>query len=134
MHYMLDTNVCVDYLNGRYPNVIARVHACHPEEICVSAVAVAELRYGADHSAQRKRNHARLDVLLGEIRCVAFDQDAARVFGRMRAQLEKEGRLIGPYDMQIAAHALHLSVTLVTDNVAEFARVKDLKFENWRLA
>lgn len=132
MRYLLDTNVCVDYLNGRYPTVTMAIQKCAPDDLCVSSVAVAELRYGAEKSVHRKRNHARLDVFLAEIPCVDFDRNAASVYGRVRAALEKRGALIGPYDLQIAAHALALGLVLVSDNVREFRRVRALKIENWR--
>ena len=132
MKYLLDTNVCVDYLSGRHPAVTRAIQQCSPDDLCVSSVAVAELRYGAEKSAHRQRNHARLDVFLGEIPCVDFDRNAASVYGRVRAALEKRGALIGPYDLQIAAHALALGLVLVSDNVREFRRVRALKIENWR--
>ena len=134
MRYLLDTNVCVDYLNARYPGVVRRLQACSPDDVCVSSIVVAELRYGADRSKHPRRNHARLDALLAEIRCAAFDESAARVFGKVRSALEAKGSPIGPYDMQIAAHALSLDLRLVTDNVSEFSRVAGLEIENWREA
>jgi tRNA(fMet)-specific endonuclease VapC len=132
MKYLLDTNVCVDYLNGRHPAVTRAIQQCSPDDLCVSSIAVAELRYGAEKSVQRQRNHARLDVFLAEIPCVDFDRNAASVYGRVRAALEKRGALIGPYDLQIAAHALALGLVLVSDNVREYRRVRALKVENWR--
>src|SRR5262245_2023257 len=123
MRYLLDTNVCVDYLTGRYASVTARIQSSHPDELCTSSVVAAELRYGADRSKTPRANHARLDVLLAEIQCLAFDDNAAWSLGRVRSRLEAIGRPIGPYDMQIAAHALSLHLVLVTDNVEEFSRV-----------
>ena len=132
MRHLLDTNACVDYLTGRYPKVIARIQRSSPGQLCVSSVVVAELRYGADHSARRRTNHGRIDALLDEIVCLDFDPLAAATYGRVRAQLEAVGTPIGPNDMLIAAHALSRELTAVTDNVAEFGRVKGLKVENWR--
>ncbi|HEX7668904.1 MAG TPA: type II toxin-antitoxin system VapC family toxin, partial [Polyangiaceae bacterium] len=106
MKYLLDTNVCIDYLNGRFPNVVRRVQASLVEDLCVSSVVVAELRYGADRSKRQKRNHQNLDTLLAELRCLPFDEAAARSFGQVRSRLEANGKPIGPYDMQIAAHAI----------------------------
>ena len=134
MRYLLDTNACVDYLNGSYPHVVRRIQSSDPADLCVSAVVVAELRYGAERSAHRRRNHARIDTLLGDIACLPFGADAARTFGAVRSQLEKGGKVIGPYDMQIAAHALCLDLVVVTDNIAEFSRVVGLAVENWRQA
>jgi tRNA(fMet)-specific endonuclease VapC len=71
-------------------------------------------------------------VFLGDVPCVDFDSGAALVYGRVRAVLERRGIIIGPYDLQIAAHALSLDLVLVSDNVREFRRVAGLKVENWR--
>jgi tRNA(fMet)-specific endonuclease VapC len=130
--YLLDTNVCIDFLNRSHPSVIERVTSAYPEDLCLSSVVVAELRYGADRSRKRAENHERLDILIAEIPCVDFDLSAAWIYGRIRSTLEAKGSPIGPYDMMIAAHALSLELTLVTDNVREFQRVAGLKVENWR--
>lgn len=132
MKYLLDTNVCVDYLNGRFPGVTRRVQRTTPSDLGLSSVAVGELRYGAEKSAHPRRNHERLDLFLSEVQCVDFDGDAAVVYGRILAALERRGAVIGPYDMQIAAHAVALGLVLVSDNVREFRRVTSLKVENWR--
>ena len=132
MRHLLDTNACVDYLTGRYPNVIARIQETPPMQLCLSSVVVAELRYGADHSARRRTNHGRIDALLDELECLDFDLRAAATYGRVRARLEAAGTPIGPNDMLIAAHALSLGLTVVTDNLAEFRRVRGLKVESWR--
>jgi tRNA(fMet)-specific endonuclease VapC len=134
MMYLLDTNVCVDYLTERFPEVRTRIQGLTPEDLCLSSIVVAELRYGADKSAKPRRNHELLDVLTGEIPCRDFDNVAATMYGEIRASLEKKGKPIGPNDMLLAAHALSLSLTLVTDNVDEFTRVTGLKVENWREA
>ena len=133
MKFLLDTNVCIDYLNASHPSVVERLREASPEDLCLSSVAVAELRYGADKSARKKRNHQKLDVLTAEIQCVDFDLDAASTFGRVRAALEAQGTPVGPYDMMIGAHALALGCVLVTDNVQEFRRISGLEVENWRL-
>jgi len=132
MKYLLDTNVCVDFLTGRYPNIASRIKDLSPSEICSSSIVVAELRYGADKSLRRTRNHQLLDILFDEIPAYDFDQEAASTYGKLRAHLEKKGALIGPNDMLVAAHALSLGHVLVTDNVREFRRVRGLKVENWR--
>jgi tRNA(fMet)-specific endonuclease VapC len=132
LKYLLDTNVCVDYLNGRYPSVVGRIHRCSPGDLGLSAIVMAELRYGADRSARPKSNHARLDVLVAEIPALDFDLEAASTYGRLRARLEKAGTPIGPNDTLIASQALARGLVIVTDNVGEFIRVKGLKVENWR--
>jgi tRNA(fMet)-specific endonuclease VapC len=132
MVYLLDTNACSDYFTARYPKVVARIQACSPDDLRLSVVVVAELRYGADHSARRRANHARIDALIEEIEVLDFDLRAATMYGRVRAHLEADGTPIGPNDMLIAAHALSRGLTVVTDNTVEFKRVKGLKIENWR--
>lgn len=132
MTYLLDTNVCVDYLSGRYPGVTARLQQVSPHDVCLSSVVVAELRYGADRSRHRRENHERLDLLTAEIPCLDFDLAAAGAFGRLRVALEGKGIPIGPYDMLIAAQALTHRLVLVTANVREFERVAGLTVESWR--
>jgi tRNA(fMet)-specific endonuclease VapC len=130
--YLLDTNVCVDYLTGRFPSVVERVRSSSPDEVCVSSVAAAELRYGAEKSTHRQQNHARLDVLLSEMPVVDFDARAAAAYGALRADLEKRGVVIGSNDMLIGAHSVSLGLVLVTDDTREFKRIKGLRVENWR--
>jgi tRNA(fMet)-specific endonuclease VapC len=132
LKYLLDTNVCVDYLTRRYASVVERVQASSPEDLCLSSVVVAELRYGADKSQKRAENHRTIDILVNEIVCLDFDADAAAVFGRIRCDLESRGEPIGPYDLMIAAHAVSLGLVLVSDNLREFRRVGGLVMENWR--
>jgi len=132
MAFLLDTNACIDYLTARYQKVVARIQGSSPEDLFLSVVVVAELRYGADHSARRRTNHARIDALIEEIEPLDFDLRAAATYGRVRAQLEAGGTPIGPNDMLIAAHALSRGLTVITDNTEEFGRVKGLKVENWR--
>jgi tRNA(fMet)-specific endonuclease VapC len=132
MRYLLDTNVCADYLNARFPGVTERIQRSPPQDLCISSIVVAELRFGADRSSNRQRNHRRIDVLTSEIACVDFDLQAASAYGRLRADLEARGSPIGPNDMLIAAHALALGLVLVTDNRREFMRVEGLEVESWR--
>ena len=132
MKYLLDTNVWIDYLTGRYPTVVKRIQQSPPDDLCLSSVAMAELRYGAEKSRRKKFNHALLETLAREVRCVDFDLDGARTYGELRTAVEKRGTPLGPYDMMIAAHALSLGLIVVTDNEREFRHVKSLQVENWR--
>lgn len=132
MKYLLDTNACVDYLSGRYPAVVARIQRSAPDDLRLSSVVIAELRYGADHSARPRANHSRIDALVAEIECLDFDLQAAAAYGQVRAKLEAAGKPIGPNDMLIAAHALSRRLVLVTDNLREFRRVRGLRVESWR--
>jgi tRNA(fMet)-specific endonuclease VapC len=130
--YLLDTNVAVDYLTGRYPSVVDRLRSLVPEDVAISSVAVAELRYGADKSGRPAENHARLDAFLADVATIDFDLRAAAAYGRLRARLEAAGTPIGPNDMLIAAQALAEGLVLVSDNVSEFGRVPGLEVQDWR--
>ncbi len=133
MHFLLDTNVCIDYLTGRFPGVIDRLQNKDPGEVAVSCIAVAELRYGATKSARPDENHHRLDLLLEDLPTLEFALEAAASYGHLRTDLERKGQVIGPNDMLIAAQALADGLVLVTDNVGEFQRIDGLKLENWRI-
>ena len=132
MKYLLDTNVWIDYLTGRYPTVVTHIQESPPDELCLSSIVMAELRYGAEKSRRKRFNHRLLDTLAEDVRCVDFDVNAAKVYGEVRTALEKRGKPLGAYDMLIAAHALSLGLILITDNEREFKRVKSLAVENWR--
>lgn len=132
MRYLLDTNAWVDYLTGRYPTVVTRIQESRPDDLCLSSVVMAELRYGAEKRQRKKSNHDLLDTLAREVRCVDFDLDGARIYGELRTALVERGSPLGPYDMMIAAHSLSLDLIMVTDNEREFKRVKSLRVENWR--
>lgn len=133
MRYLLDTNVWVDYLNQRYPGLAERVLTSDPDDLGLSSIVLAELRYGADKSQRPEWNHARIDVLVQEVPIVEFDGAAAAAFGLLRSRLETSGKPIGPYDMLIGAQALSRDLILVTDNEREFRRILELRTENWRL-
>ena len=132
MKYLLDTNVWIDYLTGRYPTVVTRIQESPPDDLCLSSVVMAELRYGAEKSKRKRLNHDLLDTLARDVRCVDFDLDGARAYGELRTAVEKRGTPLGPYDMMIAAHARSLGLIVVTDNEREFRRVRSLQVQNWR--
>jgi tRNA(fMet)-specific endonuclease VapC len=131
MKYLLDTDVCIYFINKRPSSVLEKLHACRAGEVGVSAVTVAELRYGASKSQRARQNHEALDLFLAPLEMAAFDEAAAVAYGDIRSQLEKAGDPIGPLDMLIAAQAKSLNVVLVTNNVREFRKVKGLKIEAW---
>jgi len=97
----------------------------------VSSVTVSELEYRVAKSAATKKNQAALDKFLMPLEVIAYDETAARDYGAIRAQLEKKGTPIGSMDLMIAAHALSLGLTVVTNNVREFKRVLGLKIVDW---
>ena len=131
--YLLDTNILSDAIRNPKGKAAKRISAKTPEAIFTSIVVAAEMRFGVEKKGSDELA-ARVEALLGHIRIAALDRDADRHYGRIRAQLEREGKTIGANDLMIAAHALALDAVLVTGNVDEFKRVKGLKVENWLAA
>ena len=131
MTYMLDTNACIRYLNGRAPAIRARLELLEPEDVVVCAVVKAELFYGANRSENPQRSLERQKHFLQPFASLPFDDVAATAYAQIRADLAVKGTLIGPNDLLIAAIAVANDVTLVTHNVREFSRVLDLKIEDW---
>ena len=131
MRYMLDTNICIYLIKNRSDTVLNRVRGFRTAEIGVSVVTVAELQYGVAKSQQKERNQAALEAFLLPLDIANLAMETTVVYGEIRADLEKQGRPIGPLDTLIAAHALFLDVPLVTNNTREFARVEGLRVEDW---
>jgi tRNA(fMet)-specific endonuclease VapC len=131
MTYLLDTNVCIRYLNGDSESIKHHMESTHPQNIAVCSVVKAELFYGVAKSKYPTRNLARLQRFLNPFASLPFDDSAAEVYGRIRAKLEGSGTLIGPNDLLIAAIAVANEMTLVTHNTREFGRVEDLSLEDW---
>jgi len=131
--YMLDTNICIYLIKNNPSHVRPRFESLQPGSILLSSIVLAELMYGVSKSQKSKRNLAALEMFLMPLEIVMFDDRAAEIYGTIRANLEQAGQVIGGNDLLIAAHALSLDVTLVTNNEREFSRVSGLKIENWAL-
>ena len=131
MTYLLDTNTCIRYLNGRAPNVLQCLQALPPAEIRVCAIVKAEMYYGAMKSVDPTYTLAQQRVFLDAFESLPFDDAAAEAYGRLRAELARRGTPIGPNDLMIAAIALADDLILVTHNTSEFSRVPGLRLEDW---
>lgn len=131
MRCMLDTNICIYVIKHKPESVFRKLNSIDPRDVCISSITYAELVHGVEKSSETERNRVALSLMLSNIEIVSFDAEAANCYGRIRAELESKGTPIGPLDTMIAAHAQSLGCTLVTNNVREFKRVKDLKIENW---
>ena len=131
MRYMLDTNIC-RYLIKQKPEKVLRHFKAHSVgEIGISSITLAELRYGVERSQQVQKNRQALEEFTLPLEIAAFDEAAAEVYGSVRAGLEQAGTPVGSMDMLIGAHALSLGVTLVTNNLREFEKIKNLKVVDW---
>jgi tRNA(fMet)-specific endonuclease VapC len=127
---LLDTNICIHIINAKPLEVLARFRQYRLGEIGISSVVAAELAYGVAKS-QSARNRAALEAFMTVLEILPFDDKAIWCYGEVRAQLERRGQPIGALDTMIAAHALSLNATLVTNNTYEFERVAGLRLENW---
>ena len=131
MKYMLDTNICIYAIKNKPENVLTMIKKHQQDGLCISAITLSELEFGASKSANRDRNRAAIMRLLFILNVIPFTNQAAIEYGKIRAYLEQQGTPIGPLDMLIAGHAKAENMTLVTNNVKEFERVPNLKVENW---
>lgn len=130
MKYMLDTNICIYLINHRPAHVRQHFEAHPIGDIGISVITACELAYGVSKS-RSARNRAALETFLLPLDIAAFDDTAVWRYAALRAELERSGQPIGALDTQIAAHALTLGCTLVTNNTSEFARIGGLALENW---
>jgi tRNA(fMet)-specific endonuclease VapC len=127
---LLDTNTCIYIINNRPPNVLEKFRKYKAGEVGISSIAASELAYGVAKSGSLK-NRKALEMFLAPLQILPFDSQCLWIYADLRAALEKQGLSIGPMDTLIAAQALSIDGTLVTNNIKEFVRVPKLKLENW---
>ncbi len=130
MRYLLDTNIVSDLIRNPQGHVAQHIREVGEARVCTSIIVAAELRYGATKKAS-PRLTAQLEAVLGALDVVPFEAPADTTYGLLRARLEKAGQPIGGNDLLIAAQAVALGHTIVTNNEREFARIDDLACENW---
>ncbi len=118
-------------MNNRPQEVIQKCRSVGVGNICISSITTSELCYGVRKSQKVEENTKRLEEFLKPFTIIPYSERASFFYGSIRAKLEKQGNIIGPLDMLIAAHALSKDLTLVTNNIKEFSRIKTLKLENW---
>jgi tRNA(fMet)-specific endonuclease VapC len=129
--YLLDTNICIYIINKNPIQVVTHITSLKPHQIKLSSISLAELEYGASKSKDREKNRQAIINFASAFDIIEFDDNDAEVYGLIRAELERKGQLIGPYDMQIAAQAISRNLILVTNNISEFSRIPNIKLENW---
>lgn len=126
--YLLDTNICIDFVDGRSEAAAQRVEAAFRSGLGISSITAGELLVGARNSADTAEDARRIEAFIKVMRCHDFDDEAARSYARIARQI---GVKCKSFDRLIAAHALALGYVLVTNNEADFADVPGLKVENW---
>lgn len=130
LRYMLDTNLCIRVLRDRPPGLRERFNA-EAAGLCMSTVTLAELLYGAEKSARPSHIRQEVEAFAARLEVLTFDSEAAGHYADIRAELERKGQVIGPYDLMIAGHARSRGLVVVTGNLGEFGRVAGLRAEDW---
>ena len=132
--YLLDTNILSYFVKGIHPALHERMtQALQRQDIAISAITRAEIRYGQGLMAADDRRRRRIDLLLDEVPALPWTTAAADRYGEIKALLRRQGVPIGEMDTQIAAHALAESLPLVTHNTRHFERIAGLKLEDWTI-
>ncbi len=112
MRFLLDTNICIYIIKQKPPKVFEKFQTLNPSDVGVSSITVAELEYGAYKSQRREQNRAALNQFLIPLEILPFDERATQTYGKIRAELERKGIVIGSMDMLIASQAMSLGLTL----------------------
>lgn len=131
MEFMLDTDICIYIIKQKPQRVLKHFMDHSIGDIGISSITLAELQYGVSKSQQVQKNQEALNEFVLPLEIAHFAENAARVYGDVRANLEKAGKPVGSMDMLIGAHAQSLGATLVTNNTKEFRQIKGLKVVNW---
>lgn len=131
MRFILDTNTCIYIIKRKPPKVLDKFQALDISDIGISSITIAELEYGIYKSQRQEQNRAGLNQFLIPLEVIPFDERATQTYGQIRAELERQGIVIGSMDMLIASQAISLGLTLVTNNVKELSRIPGLVIENW---
>ncbi|WP_319560698.1 type II toxin-antitoxin system VapC family toxin [Marispirochaeta sp.] len=131
MKFYLDTNICIYFLKGMYKSVRTRLLEKHPDEIKICSIVKAEILYAAGKSIRKDENLKKIEEFLLPFEIVPFGDSESVSYAGIRSDLEKRGEIIGPNDLLIASTVLANNGILVTHNVKEFSRVRDLRIEDW---
>ena len=131
MKLMLDTNICIYIIKQQPSAVLKNFLEYQVGDIGISSITLSELRYGVAKSKHSEKNAKALDEFIIPLDIASFDEEAALAYGDIRTTLEKSGTPIGAMDMLIAAHAVSMGVTLVTNNTREFSRIPTLDIVDW---
>lgn len=129
MNYLLDTNICVHFLRGKY-GIIERIEAAKPENCAISEVTLAELVFGAEYSEKPDKNHHLIEQLI-ELVAVLPIYDSIITYGKEKARLRRSGIMISDFDLLIGCTAVEYNLVMVTENIREFERISTIKIENW---
>lgn len=131
MNYFLDTNICIYFLKGFFPNIKKKIEEIPPHSIKIASIVKAELLFGVQNSSRKKNNLELVNRFLLPFEIIPFDDPATDVYSKIRFDLSKNGKIIDPNDLILASTVLANKGILVSNNLNEFSRIKNLKVENW---
>lgn len=131
MKYLLDTNICIYIIKNKPEKVKKRLMQIPEGDIALSSITVAELYYGVEKSSKHEQNMIALLQFLMPFKIYDFTSKEALIYGKLRTELERKGKLIGAMDLLIGSIAVSNELILVTNNEKEFKRIKSLRIENW---
>ncbi len=131
MKFLLDTNICIYIIKQKPLSVLEKFRMLSVGDVGISVITLSELQYGVEKSSNPDKNRNALQEFLFPIEILDFEVNSSVIYGQIREYLERLGTPIGGMDMLIAAHALSLNATLVTNNIKEFQRIPNLIVENW---
>jgi len=131
--FLLDTNMCIFVIKKKYENAMEQLKKNRKKGLYVSSITLAELEFGIENAnpGYKSRNRIALMEFLSIFEIKSFDENASKEYGILKKDLKDRNCLIGSLDMLIGAHAKSLGMTLVTNNIREFERIRDLKMEDW---
>lgn len=131
MKFLLDTNICIYIIKQKPLSVLEKFRMLSVGDVGISVITLSELQYGVEKSSNPDKNRNALQEFLFPIEILDFEVNSSVIYGQIREYLERLGTPIGGMDMLIAAHALSLNASLVTNNIKEFQRIPNLIVENW---
>lgn len=129
MDYLLDTNICIYFLKGRY-GLVEKIEKIGFENLFISEITIAELKYGVEKSANPERNRPVINDLIDRFKQLPI-YGALDIYAKEKARLKKEGNIVDDLDLFIGATAIENNMTLVTNNEKHFDRLQNIKVENW---
>lgn len=129
MKYLLDSNICIHFFRGKY-NIIEKLNEVGIENCLISEITLAELVFGAEKSNNPKKNHKLIEKFISQLTILPIF-DSIQKYGKEKARLQSEGKMISDFDLFIGCTALENDLIMVTENIKEFERIKDIKIENW---
>ena len=129
MKYLLDSNICIHFLRGKY-NIIEKLNEVGIDNCAISEITLAELVFGAEKSDNPKKNHKLIEKFIGQLSILPIF-DAIQTYGKEKARLQSEGKMISDFDLLIGCTSIENDLIMVTENIKEFDRIKGIKIENW---